>query len=172
MTPKMDNRLKYRFYVAAMPLLTNNSVISMDSFVQHGKTTCLQHSISVAYYSLATVNKLGIKCSESCLVRGALLHDYFLYDWHVRDKSHGMHGFKHSVIALHNAERDFELNETEKDIIKRHMFPLVPIPPKSAEGAVVCVVDKLCSINEIFRRTPYSKTPLNIYQMAIRSENQ
>lgn len=41
------------------------------------------------------------------LVCGALLRNYFLYDWYEPDKSHQLHAFSHAKCALHNAERDF-----------------------------------------------------------------
>lgn len=47
--------------------------------------------------------------------------------------------FKHPAIALKNATRDFKLTEIEKNLIVRHMFPLVPIPPKNIEGGIVCM---------------------------------
>ena len=49
-------------------------------FLQHGSTTRLMHSVAVAYYSyrLAKITRLSFHWEE--MVRGALLHDYFLYD--------------------------------------------------------------------------------------------
>ena len=81
-------------------------------------------------------------------MRGALLHDYFLYDWHNKEQSPGLHGFKHPYIALKNAEEDYDLNDIEKNIILRHMFPLVPIPPRCKEAWIVCVADKYCALGE------------------------
>ena len=37
------------------------------------------------------------------LIRGALLHDYFLYDWHDKNKPAKFHGFTHPKIAFENA---------------------------------------------------------------------
>jgi Predicted HD superfamily hydrolase len=84
------------------------------------------------------------------LIRGALLHDYFLYDWHIIDHNHRFHGFKHPKIALINAQRDLEISDIEKDIILRHMFPLTPIPPRYLESLIVCIADKICSVYETF----------------------
>lgn len=85
-------------------------------------------------------------------VRGALLHDYFLYDWHQPHKEYGLHGFTHPSTALRNAVQDFDLNAVERNIIARHMFPLVPIPPRYRESVIVCLADKFCSLNETFSR--------------------
>ena len=81
-------------------------------------------------------------------MRGALLHDYFLYDWHQKDSSHRLHGFRHPKTALGNAQRDYHLNWKEKNIIARHMFPLIPVPPQCREAWIVCLADKWCALGE------------------------
>ena len=43
----------------------------------------------------------------------------------------------------------------ERDIIKKHMFPLTLTPPAYKESLLVCLVDKACSIYEIFSRKAY-----------------
>ena len=88
------------------------------------------------------------RLDEEKLVRGALLHDYFLYDWHQKDPSHRLHGFRHPKTALGNAQRDYYLNWKEKNIIARHMFPLIPVPPQCREAWIVCLADKWCALGE------------------------
>lgn len=107
-------------------LSQNDSFVNMRKYIQHGKTDCLLHSIAVAYYSYAAAKCLHLKLNEKSLVTGALLHDFFLYDWHKPDISHRFHGFTHPETALKNARRNWKLNETEIDIITKHMFPLFP----------------------------------------------
>lgn len=141
------------FLEIAIPVCTEGRVRLMHKFIQHGRTSCLEHCIAVAFYSVLLVEAMGIKYDRKSIIRGALLHDYFLYDWHL---PHGRgHGFTHPGIALKNATRDFELTEIEKNIIVRHMFPLVPIPPKSVEGGIVCLIDKWCSVRETFHMNIY-----------------
>lgn len=120
-------------------------------YMQHGSTSVYEHSVKVAYISLCLAKWLHLKVNPVSLMRGALLHDYFLYDWHEKDRSHRLHGFRHASTALRNAERDFQLNEVEKNIIARHMFPLNPIPPKYKEAWVVCLADKYCAFLETVR---------------------
>ncbi len=115
---------------------------------QHGGVSCYDHSVGVALLSLWLARYLRLRLDRRSLVRGALLHDYFLYDWHVPDPSHRLHGFYHARRALENAARDFALNRVEADIIRRHMFPLTPVPPRCREGVVVCCADKLCAVRE------------------------
>ena len=96
-----------------------------------------------------TINEfLQLKLNERRLIRGALLHDYFLYDWHVKDKSHRLHGFRHPYFALENARKEYELDPVLEDMIVKHMFPLIPIPPKYRESWVLCIADKICASKE------------------------
>ena len=40
------------------------------------------------------------------------------------------------------------MNDTERDMIKKHMFPLNPAPPRFKETAVLCLADKYCALRE------------------------
>ena len=118
--------------------------------MQHGSVSVFEHSVCVALVCLWLVHRLHLKVNQRALVRGALLHDYFLYDWHEKDESHRWHGFHHARRALDNASRDFELNCIERDIIEKHMFPLNLTPPRFAESVVVTCADKICACFEVF----------------------
>ena len=120
-------------------------------YIQHGSTSCLLHSIAVAYYCYRLSVRFGfLKLNKRELIRGALLHDYFLYDWHDPGRPHLTHGFTHPGEALREAERDFSLNWIERDVIHRHMFPLTPIPPQTREGRLVSLADKISAVLETF----------------------
>ena len=81
--------------------------------MQHGKVSVHSHSISVAECSLSIrekLQKLGIRSEERDIIRGALLHDYFLYDWHNHIHKKGwrnLHGFTHPETALNNARKEY-----------------------------------------------------------------
>lgn len=123
-----------------------------ENFIQHGKTTVKMHSIAVAYTALYISHKLGADVNDAELVRGALLHDYFLYDWHERTIPNMIHGYTHPGKALKQAEIDFDLSRIERDMIKHHMFPLTIIPPKTKEGFILCLADKLVASRETIKR--------------------
>lgn len=116
--------------------------------VQHGSFSVYDHSLYVTSMCLRISKRLRIRVNEKAMVRGALLHDYFLYDWHEPTKANRIHGFTHPGIALRKAQKDFRLGRIEKNMIKRHMFPLTPIPPKCREAIILCVADKLCATAE------------------------
>lgn len=118
-------------------------------FVQHGTITCYEHSVSVAYVSVWLVCRLGLQVDLGSLIRGALLHDYFLYDWHKAEDAGKWHGFHHAKRALDNAQKDFQLNPVERDVIRKHMFPLNIRPPRYRESLLVSCADKICALCEI-----------------------
>ncbi|MDO4267399.1 MAG: HD domain-containing protein [Eubacteriales bacterium] len=141
-------------------ILSSDGMQSEKQFMQHGAVSVYEHSIAVTRLALAAaelLQKLRIRVNERALVRGALLHDYFLYDWHVPDKSHRLHGFTHARRALQNAERDFILGEIERDMILTHMFPLNPRPPRYRESVILCLADKLCATRETLSPSRYRK---------------
>lgn len=129
-------------------IIISEGMQSEKNYVHHGMVSCFDHSIRVTELSIRIALRFHIPIHMSSLVRGALLHDYFLYDWHIADPSHRFHGFIHARKALKNAERDFSLNSIERNIITTHMFPLNLRIPKCKESFLVCFADKLCAIYE------------------------
>lgn len=156
-----------KFAALLLMMAAQSSLFKMNNFTQHGNTSTLLHCIAVSYFSVRLAEKLGIDYNRRELLRGALLHDYFLYDWHEKDKSHRLHGFTHPGRALRNANRDFQLSEREQDIIGKHMFPLTPFPPKCREAMLVCLVDKWCSTYEVFSRNPYGELREKFLPLAV-----
>lgn len=130
-------------------LIANSTVRRMDDFVQHGGVSTLEHCISVSYDSYVFCRKTGMDYRSAA--RGGLLHDLYLYDWHVSNSHHGMHAFTHPYTALDNAMTVSDLNARERDIIKKHMWPLTVIVPRFPETMVVSCVDKYCALVEFFK---------------------
>ena len=130
-------------------ILENETVRTMDQFIQHSDVSCLEHSLHVSYLSYTLCRKLGLDYVAAA--RAGLLHDFFLYDWHVTRPEEGLHGFVHPARALRNADHHFSLRPIEKDIIEKHMWPLTLAFPSYRESFVVSLVDKYCSLLEIFR---------------------
>ena len=135
------------WYYAA-DILNSPGMQAEKGLDQHGGITVYEHSCRAAKMCFLVSKHLPFRVDRRRLIRGALLHDYFLYDWHIPDKSHRLHGFTHPGKALINAKRDFFITEIEEDMILHHMFPLTPTPPKTTEGKILCVADKLCAAYE------------------------
>lgn len=121
--------------------------------IQHGTMPVHRHCLDVAGQSIKINRALGLGCKERDLIRGALLHDYFLYDWHDKNRENyqSLHGFYHPGIALRNARKEYHLTRREEDIIKKHMWPLTIVPPLCREAWVVTMADKYCSLLETLK---------------------
>lgn len=155
MTPEQQNY----FTQVAETVLSSPVVQKMKQYPQHGQTNALCHMVSVAWTAYETAVKLeakrGISFDYRSMIRGALLHDLFLYDWHDPNNGHKLHGFSHPYTALENARKYFTLNKLERNIIVRHMFPFTPIPPRYKESILVSYADKVCSARETMRRNEH-----------------
>ncbi|MBQ8249220.1 MAG: HD domain-containing protein [Clostridia bacterium] len=155
----MTDTQKKRFLKIVTELARTSRLSSQAGYTQHGNTSCLLHSIAVAYHCYKWAIKLGEhRFASDELIRGALLHDYFLYDWHYNAfPPNGLHGFSHPLTAWQNASKDFKLTEREADIIRKHMFPLtITKIPKYRESVIITLVDKYCSLYEVFSRNTYN----------------
>ncbi|MGN1317414.1 MAG: HD domain-containing protein [Lachnospirales bacterium] len=131
-----------------LDILKSEGMKSEKEFIQHGNISVYEHSFLVAVKCVEIADFLGLPIDIKSLVRGALLHDYFLYDWHKPSKSHIFHAFTHSSCALKNAECDFSLNDIEKNMIKSHMFPINPFFPRYTESMILCLADKISATEE------------------------
>lgn len=54
----------------------------MREYIQHGSVTTYQHCKNVALVSFWLNRRLHLHADETSLAVGALLHDFYLYDWH------------------------------------------------------------------------------------------
>ena len=121
-------------------MIENNTVKQMNDFKQHYETTCFEHCLVASYYCYLLCKKFNldyISCS-----RAAMVHDLFLYDWRKRQNGRkGLHAFTHPQTAYDNASKLFDLNEKEKDIIVKHMWPVTLALPKYKESYILTLVD-------------------------------
>nr|MCR4674258.1 HD domain-containing protein [Lachnospiraceae bacterium] len=131
-------------------LLIDSNIKQMGSFEQHEGNDTLQHVVNVAWNSFYLAEKFHIKVDYEALAKGAILHDFYLYDIKESGLSDYRHGVSHPGTALSNAEKLFTLSEKEKNIILSHMWPLTLFHmPKSKEAWLVCLADKYCAFNEM-----------------------
>ena len=133
----------------------------LKQYKQHNKTSIYHHCYHVGYLSFKWALRLNLDYVSA--TRGALLHDYYLYDWRIeghkkRSPFFKKHGFTHPKIAYENASRDFNINVIEADIILHHMFPLTISPPKTKEGWLVNVLDTVITIYEY---TPFYRQQIH-----------
>lgn len=130
------------------PIISNSKVQEMKNFKQHYDINCFDHCYCAAYYCYKICKKYNLDYKSA--TRAAMLHDFFLYDWRKKQPDRkGLHAFTHGKTACENACKIFDLNEKEKDIIIKHMWPVTPQFPNSIEGFILTLVDKYCATNEI-----------------------
>ncbi|HPX92227.1 MAG TPA: hypothetical protein PKZ93_12055, partial [Spirochaetota bacterium] len=130
-------------------ILTNEEFLKLKNFYHHN-SSIYEHAKIVSYISYRLCKLLNLDYVSAA--RGALLHDFFLYDWRNHDEPElakdKYHGIEHPKIALENAQKHFTLNEIEKDIITKHMWPLTLIPPRYQESFIVTFTDKYVATKE------------------------
>ena len=142
-----------RAYVRALGRDVRNSSVwaYMSSVTHHGSSPRSMHCEDVAVEALTLAMMLHINVSERELVRAALLHDGFRYDWKVKSERARFHAFVHGRLAVCEAEKEFRLTKKERNCITAHMFPAALTVPVSKEAWLISVADKICCAREYKR---------------------
>ena len=137
----------------------DDKVQEMKNYLQHGSTSTFEHSVGVAVSSYRFAKLFHLNVDMHAMLKGAMLHDFYLYDYHVRGRVpegtknlFKIHCFHHPLEASRNAQERFDLGSKEVNIIESHMFPLtLTHVPKSREAFIVSLADKYCCIKEQLR---------------------
>ena len=138
------------FYELIKDVINKEKYIKQKEFISHGNTNLYEHQIFVAYECYKYLKKK--KIMDIDMIYAALLHDYYLYDWHNRKKypRKRLHGFRHPKIAALNAFSDYKISKKCMSMIKSHMFPLTLLHfPKSKLAFVLARLDKKVTIIEM-----------------------
>ncbi len=148
----MDKKYQLtEFFEIIKDIISNDTVRQMKNFRQHCNTSCYQHCMQVAYYTYIACKKMRLDYVSA--TRAAMVHDLFLYDWRKKYRNvdlPGLHAFVHPKIALKNASKLFDLNDTEKDVISKHMWPVTFGFPKYMESYIVTIMDKYSACLETY----------------------
>ncbi|MBR3629865.1 MAG: HAD family hydrolase [Oscillospiraceae bacterium] len=145
---------EHEYYPIVADLLDLNEVQALKDFRHHIVTNRLQHSLNVSYYNYRLCRLLRLDAESAA--RAGLLHD--LYDYDTKRYTSGVHGLRHSayhpMVALERAESIVPINDRERDMIVKHMWPVTPARPKYAETYVLTFVDKYCAVIEFLLPQP------------------
>ena len=144
----------------------NDEIQKLKLFKHHYAYTRFEHSLSVAYYSYIICRFLHLDYHS--ISRAGLLHDLFFYDCENKLTRPKKHISNHPKVALQNAEALFYLNNKEKDIILKHMWPITLSPPKYFESLIITFVDKYCALKEWSNYCGYKI--LNYYSFYFRKK--
>lgn len=130
-------------------LIKHEKVLEMKQYRQHYNISCFDHCLFVSYNTYLICKKLHLDYISAA--RAGLLHDLFLYDWRKRENDRkGLHAFTHGKTAYKIASSIVNLNDKEKDIIIKHMWPVTLALPKYKETFIITYVDKYFAIAEAF----------------------
>lgn len=127
-------------------------IVAIDDFQQlknfrhHHATTRYQHCLNVAWYTYLWSKAAGLNYISAA--RGAMLHDFFLYDRKTGQPIPGRHSEVHPIVALSNAEKYVSVDPIMQDCILHHMWPVSEIHPDTPEGMIVQAADKYCACIE------------------------
>jgi uncharacterized protein len=144
------------FEAAAWDIVGSAIFLQTKKYIQHGNVSVYEHSLEVAKTSTKLSRFWKVKDRRS-LVRAALLHDFFLYDWH--DEWNLAHGFTHPAAAAENARKYFNISEKEYSLIRSHMWPFTLFhPPLYKEGWLICMSDKIVALKETVCRMKHERT--------------
>lgn len=140
------NKQSNEFVNIVKDIISDETVRSLRLYKHHYGSNRYEHCLSVAYYSYKLCKFL--KLDHVSAARAGLLHDLFLYDCENPETRPKNHIKNHPKVALDNAEKLFLLNDIEKDIILRHMWPVTFSTPRYLETFIVTFVDKYCAVKE------------------------
>lgn len=168
---KLTAEQKHEYDEYLDDLMHDPYILRMKCFVHHHKFKTYDHVVKVATKAYELAQKFHGDFDMKSLLRGAMLHDYYLYNWRDRELWHYHHIKKHPKIAYVNACRDFDdLNAKEKDIILHHMWPHPFFSfPRCREGWIVVLADKIISVKEYLTKSPTLPDSVEEQNAAFRS---
>lgn len=158
-TSEEQNRLE-TIYQA---FLNDEKILRMKNISMHRGSNCYLHSFKAAKKAIKkSLNRKDVNLEVVLL--GAILHDYYLYDWRKDRSKLKKHGKNHPSVAINNAVKDFDISEEVKKVIKSHMWPInIKDYPKSKESKIVSISDKAVTIGESLTSKKYKQKRLDKY---------
>lgn len=162
---KVTEEQKARLEDLYQSFLHDERILRMKDISMHRGSNCYEHSFKVAKKAIkrALRHKDNSINLEVVLI-GAILHDYYLYDWRKDRSKLKKHGKNHPGIAIENAVRDFDISEEVKKVIKSHMWPInIKTFPNTKEARIVSLADKSVTIGESLSSKKYKQNSREKY---------
>lgn len=137
--------------------LNDDRILRMKEIPMHRGSNCYIHSFRVAKKAIKNAIRLFKKNIDlEVVLIGAILHDYYLYDWRANREYRKGHAKNHEKIASENASRDFDVPLEIKKVIESHMWPFsINSFPHTREAKVVSFADKSVATMEAFTSKKY-----------------
>ncbi|MCL1917911.1 MAG: HD domain-containing protein [Peptococcaceae bacterium] len=151
------------FVTVAHPIFSH-TIYQIMKTIDHHDGSAYDHCLKVAYYAYRMAKRWDWHVEAT--IRGALLHDFHLYQFSKRPRRSVLleglrHTRNHPKHALANALLYWNISGKEKDIIENHMFPFSI--PRCREAWLISFIDKYVAIWEYSvraKRTFRAKTRL------------
>ena len=138
--PYIDTFLDYTADLLREPL-----VQGMTRYHHHRTIDTHYHSVFVSYRVLKLCHAFGVTQDCREIVRAALLHDFYLYEWYT-EKHDENHIYYHPKASVRNIEAHLGvLSPMQRNMILSHMFPMAVEPPRSVGAWLLTVADKQCA---------------------------
>ena len=152
-TPERKRELEDIYYY----FLNHEKILKMKEISMHRGSNCYIHSFKVA--KLAIKRALCHKRGDLYIILvGAILHDYYLYDWRIERDKMKNHMSSHPYTAAKNAVRDFNIPEEIVNVGQSHMWPVnFKEFPKTKEARIISNADKAIYTKEIICSKRYKK---------------
>jgi len=150
--------------------LHNEKILQMKEVSMHRGSNTYLHSFRVAKLAIKRALRRKRRLDLESILIGAILHDYYLYDWRNDKSKKKHHARNHPFIASDNAKRDFDISEAVSDIIKEHMWPFnIKYFPKTTEARIVNNADNTVAFKEAMCSIKYKKKRMDNYYKKIES---
>lgn len=158
-TRRLIDKYGEEFVAVAEPVFSHELYQSMKHIAHHDESV-YEHCLKVAYFAYRIAKRRDWLVKET--IRGALLHDFHLYEFSKRpDRTLLMEGLRHTrnhpKHALANAVLYWDISRKEKDIIVHHMFPFSM--PRCREAWLISFADKYVATWEYSVRAKRSLLP-------------
>lgn len=130
--------------------LHDERILKMKKISMHRGSNCFIHSFKVAKLAIKRALRHH-KGNLYTILVGAILHDYYLYDWREDRSKMRHHMGSHPYTAAENAQRDFKVYDKIKEAIRSHMWPVnIADYPRTKEARIISNADKTIYLREIF----------------------
>lgn len=162
---KLSKEEKEKLESIYQSFLHDKKILRMKEIKTHRGSNCYEHTFKVVKRAMHHVEISSKKnINPEIVLVGAILHDYYLYDWRVDRSKRKGHGKNHVQRALENASKDFNISPEVKEVIGTHMWPInIKNYPKSREAKIVSISDKMVALCESLTSIRYKEKKRDKY---------
>ncbi len=162
----MSNQVRNLLYQYGNDILLSEEFQNAFGQTHHKCMTVAEHSLGVAViclYIYVILQKLHISVQVRSLTIAALCHDLGILGRYDKYRNNFECCGRHPVDSLDIIRKMIgkdEYNDVIENSVRRHMWPLTPVPPKYQEGIILTAADKISACMERLGKSPARKLNL------------